>query len=134
MEDMKKEKEEKKAINQASGKNVDIDFEIMIDKNRFKDKMLQPHISSTAVKVTLLPMQLSVCVRKRPVFKKEEQGGEIDAISCANPQIKIHEPKYKVDGITKYIENHMFTFDNTFNEEEVSLNLCRPMLTSINIR
>jgi hypothetical protein len=53
MEDMKKEKEEKKAINQASGKNVDIDFEIMIDKNRFKDKMLQPHTSSTAVKVTL---------------------------------------------------------------------------------
>lgn len=70
-----------------------------------------------------------MCVRKRPIFKKEEQSGEIDAISCANPQIKIHEPKYRVDGITKYIENHMFTFDNTFNEEEVgeSINIdqCR---------
>lgn len=82
----------------------------MIDKNRFKDKLLQPHTLSSNVK-------LSVCVRKRPIFKKEEQSGEIDAISCANPKIKIHEPKYKVDGITKYIENHQFTFDNTFNEE-----------------
>lgn len=62
-----------------------------------------------------------MCVRKRPIFKKEEQNGEIDAISCANPQIKIHEPKYRVDGITKYIENHMFTFDNTFNEDEVAI-------------
>lgn len=60
-----------------------------------------------------------MCVRKRPIFKKEEQGGEIDSISCANPQIKVHEPKYKVDGITKYVENHTFTFDNTFNEHEV---------------
>lgn len=60
-----------------------------------------------------------MCVRKRPIFKKEEQNGEIDSISCANPQIKIIEPKYKVDGITKYVENHTFTFDNTFSEEEV---------------
>ena len=51
MEELKKEKEEKKALNLASGKNVDIDFEIMIDKNRFKDKLLQPHTSGTSVKV-----------------------------------------------------------------------------------
>jgi hypothetical protein len=44
---MKREKEEKKAYNLASGKNVDIDFEIMIDKNRFKEKMLEPHTPST---------------------------------------------------------------------------------------
>jgi kinesin family protein 2/24 len=58
-------------------------------------------------------------VRKRPIFKKEEQNGEIDSVSCANPQIKIIEPKFRVDGITKYVENHTFTFDNTFNEDEV---------------
>ena len=51
MEDLKKEKEEKKAYNLASGKNVDIDFEIMIEKNRFKEKMLSPHVSSTENKV-----------------------------------------------------------------------------------
>ena len=47
MEDLKREKEEKKAYNLASGKNVDIDFEIMIEKSRFKEKMLSPHVSST---------------------------------------------------------------------------------------
>lgn len=46
--------------------------------------------------------------------------------------IKIHEPKYKVDGITKYIENHQFTFDNTFNEEEVVRSLHRLETTSTN--
>ena len=44
-----------------------------------------------------------MCVRKRPIFKKEEASGEIDSISAANPQMRIHEPKYRVDGITKYV-------------------------------
>jgi hypothetical protein len=52
MEDLKREKEEKKAYNLASGKNVDIDFEIMIDKNRFREKILSPHVSSTETKVS----------------------------------------------------------------------------------
>ena len=47
MEDMKREKEEKKAYNLASGKNVDIDFEIMIEKNRFNEKILSPHVFSS---------------------------------------------------------------------------------------
>ncbi len=47
-------------------------------------------------------------VRKRPIFKKEEDEGEIDAISCSNPIIRVHEPKFKIDGITKFIENHDF--------------------------
>ena len=53
MEDMKREKEEKKAYNMASGKNVDIDFEIMIDKSRFKEKILSPHVSSVENKLQL---------------------------------------------------------------------------------
>jgi len=30
----------------------------------------------------------------------------------------VHENKYKVDGITRYIENQEFEFDNTFSERE----------------
>lgn len=74
-------------------------------------------------------------VRKRPIVKKEEQGGEIDSVSCANPQIKIHEPKFRVDGITKYIENHEFVFDNTFNEDEENIDIyncsLRPLIPSL---
>lgn len=36
MEEAKREKEEKKNINLERGKNVDIDFELMIEKSRFK--------------------------------------------------------------------------------------------------
>ena len=63
IEAMKKEKEERKIINLERGKNVDIDFEIMIDKNRFKDKMLQQHTPSTAAKV-LTGSTEAVCVRQ----------------------------------------------------------------------
>ena len=76
MEEAKREKEEKKAYNKASGKNVDIDFQIMIEKAMFRDKLLAPHIPSSDVKVLFSFMiQLTVCVRKRPIFKKEEANG-----------------------------------------------------------
>ena len=41
-------------------------------------------------------------------------------VSSANPNIIVHEPKIKVDGITKYIQDTNFQFDNTFNENENS--------------
>jgi kinesin family protein 2/24 len=63
MEEAKKEKEEKKAYNLASGKNVDIDFELMIEKSKFKEQMISPHQSNGEVK-------LAINVRKRPIFKK----------------------------------------------------------------
>lgn len=63
-------------------------------------------------------MKLCVCVRKRPMFKKEETNGEIDAVSVSNPQVRVLAPKFKVDGITKYVENYDFTFDNSFGETE----------------
>jgi kinesin family protein 2/24 len=57
-------------------------------------------------------------VRKRPISKKEVANGEIDCVSTINPRIFVHEPKIKVDGITKYIEDHEFVFDNAFSERE----------------
>jgi len=39
-------------------------------------------------------------------------------VSAANPRIRVHECKHKVDGITKYVENHNFVFDNVFAEYE----------------
>jgi kinesin family protein 2/24 len=59
-----------------------------------------------------------VLVRKRPISKKELNIGEIDCVSSINPKIFIHECKIKIDGITKYIEDHEFVFDNSFNDNE----------------
>ena len=111
MEEAKREKAEREAENEAQGKVGDVEFELMIEKFRFKQPYLSLHTPCSQLK-------LCVCVRKRPIFKKEETAGEIDAVSCANPQIIVHEPKFKVDGITKYVDNSSFTFDNTFNENE----------------
>ena len=65
-------------------------------------------------------MKICVCVRKRPLFEKETANGEIDVVTVSNPKIAIHNPQYKVDGITKYIQNNDFNFDNTYSEQEDS--------------
>lgn len=83
----------------------------MFQKNRLKDPIQSPHTPASH-------LRLCVCVRKRPIFKKEESSGENDAVSVSNPQVRVLAPKFKVDGITKYIENNDFIFDNAFNEAE----------------
>merc|ERR1711971_483123 len=60
--------------------------------------------------------QITVCVRKRPLSKKEDKRKEVDVITCPNRnQVIAHEPKTKVD-LTKYLENQHFRFDCAFDE------------------
>ncbi len=60
--------------------------------------------------------QITVCVRKRPLSKKEKGRKEVDVTTCPNKdQIIIHEPKTKVD-LTKYLDNQHFRFDYAFDE------------------
>lgn len=63
-------------------------------------------------------MNICVCVRKRPLFDKEYQAGEIDCVSVKNPKVVVHECKFKVDGITKFVEDTEFKFDNSYSETE----------------
>ena len=90
-----------------------MDFDILIQKARANVPPTLNHVSSSQVAI-------SVCIRKRPLFEKETLAGEIDATTCSNPKIFVHEPKLKVDGITKYINDVGFTFDNTYSELEDS--------------
>ena len=80
-------------------------------------------------------MDICINVRKRPLFDKEYQNGEVDAVSTSNPKVVVHEPKVKVDGITKYVNDTHFAFDNTFNENENSQDMyqfsIRDLLPSI---
>ncbi|XP_072047867.1 kinesin-like protein KIF2A isoform X2 [Amphiura filiformis] len=60
--------------------------------------------------------QISVCVRKRPMNKKEHNKKDADVITVPNKDnIVVHEPKTKVD-LTKYLENQCFRFDYAFDE------------------
>ena len=63
------------------------------------------------------------------------ESGEIDVVSVSNPMLTVHECKYKVDGITKFIENQNFQFDNTFSDSESTEELyehsLRPILDNV---
>ncbi|XP_057337976.1 kinesin-like protein Klp10A isoform X3 [Microplitis mediator] len=60
--------------------------------------------------------QITVCVRKRPLNRKEQTRKEVDVISVpSKDQMVVHEPKLKVD-LTKYLENQHFRFDYAFDE------------------
>lgn len=39
-------------------------------------------------------------------------------MSALNPKITVHECKIKIDGITKYLDDQEFYFDNVFGENE----------------
>lgn len=63
------------------------------------------------------PQRICVCVRKRPLNKKELAKKEIDVITIpGNGVMLLHEPKQKVD-LTKYLENQTFHFDYSFDED-----------------
>ena len=111
----RKAKEEKKNLSQSSGqkkKEQDQKFLKMITQkksNLYKSNFPEPPIDSSDSKIF-------VVVRKRPIFQKEINNGEIDCISVINPRVYIHECKIQIDGITKYLEDHEFYFDATFGE------------------
>ena len=50
------------------------------------------------------------------MFKKEYKDDAFDCISTSNPTIRIHEPKIRVDGLTKYVDTTDFKFDNVFGD------------------
>lgn len=61
--------------------------------------------------------QITVCVRKRPLNKKELAKKELDVITVpVKDQMIVHEPKTKVD-LTKFLENHKFRFDYAFDDK-----------------
>ena len=94
---------------------LDKDYLKMIRNKKadLEDYEPEPHIEVGNSKIF-------VVVRKRPLSKKEQTNGEIDNITCLNPKVTVHECKIKVDGITKYLEDHHFYFDNTFAENETT--------------
>lgn len=60
--------------------------------------------------------QITVCVRKRPLSRRELQQKGVDIISVPNrDSLIVHELRHKVD-LTKFLEHHKYRFDYTFDE------------------
>eukprot|EP00729_Bicosta_minor_P008010 gene8010-29062_t len=78
---------------------------------------------------------ISVCIRKRPLNKKEIGRSDVDVITIPDGEHTMaHECKLKVD-LTKYLENHNFRFDHSFDEtvgnEEVYQYTAAPLVETI---
>jgi kinesin family protein 2/24 len=65
MEEQKVNKRERQMANEIAGRNIDADFDIMIERSRLQVSDIRPQMSTANIKI-------SVCVRKRPIFPKEE--------------------------------------------------------------
>ncbi|KAI6194645.1 Kinesin-like protein [Aphelenchoides besseyi] len=60
--------------------------------------------------------RICVCVRKRPLGRRELNNKEIDVVTIpTKDHVIVHQPQTKVD-LTKYLENQKFRFDYTFDE------------------
>ena len=61
--------------------------------------------------------KINVCVRKRPLNKKETKNKETDVVTRSGDLLYVHQPMTKVD-LTKYLENMPFRFDYVFDLED----------------
>ncbi|XP_073536356.1 kinesin-like protein KIF2A isoform X4 [Phyllobates terribilis] len=79
--------------------------------------------------------RICVCVRKRPLNKKENSVKDLDVITIPSKDVvMVHEPKQKVD-LTRFLENQTFRFDYAFDEtapnEMVYRFTARPLVETI---
>ena len=93
--------------------------------NKIFNNQKQPHQKISKIKVL---------VRKRPANQREQIQNDIDIIEKkGKDKIIIKELKNKLD-LTKYIEEHHFTFDAVYDEkstnQEIYNEIVKPMIKS----
>ncbi|XP_071109625.1 uncharacterized protein [Haliotis cracherodii] len=79
--------------------------------------------------------KIRVCVRKRPVSRREERSGDDDILQTEGTNsVVVNEPKQAVD-LTAFTLQHEFFFDEVFDEncsnEDVYLRAARPLINSV---
>ncbi|XP_059098841.1 serine-rich adhesin for platelets-like isoform X1 [Tigriopus californicus] len=116
---LQKNREERRARQEAqrqAAKNIDPgnpNYEFLSMIQEYQEQLEYTPLTDTD---PIYDHQISVCVRKRPMSKKENNRREIDVVTCPNKdQVIVHEPRTKVD-LTKYLENQLFRYDYAFDE------------------
>ncbi|XP_046652105.1 kinesin-like protein KIF2A isoform X1 [Daphnia pulicaria] len=108
-------REEKKTMMKKDPGNVNWEFSAMI-KEFCASLDYHPIRDTDFLDIGNSDPQITVCVRKRPMNKKETDLKEVDIVSIPDKQrIIVHEPKLKVD-LTKFLENQLFRYDYAFDE------------------
>lgn len=123
IERLKKNREERRAQQQEQ-REMKLRLQQEVDPGNANWEFLQMireyqaelDIKGLTMSDPVIDHQICVCVRKRPLSKKELNKKEIDVIIVpSGDYCVVHEPKQKVD-LTKYLENHKFWFDYAFDE------------------
>ncbi|XP_064625721.1 kinesin-like protein KIF2A isoform X6 [Lineus longissimus] len=138
VEKIKQRREERRAAQMAVKEDDDFDptlpgFEFLKMIREFCSNLDYRPITNSDAYVT--DHQICVCVRKRPLGKKELNRREIDVLTVPNKEnVIVHEPKTKVD-LTKFLENQTFRFDYAFDDtatnELVYRYTAKPLVESI---
>lgn len=116
MDEQKRERQNEEKRNAELGVVGDADFVRMIDAWRNDQPASAPHLAFDCEAAKGRGKDLCICVRKRPIGKRELAANDHDAVSCTNPVVTVHDCRHRVDGITKYLANAKFVFDHAFSE------------------
>ncbi|XP_075946118.1 kinesin-like protein KIF2A [Anarhichas minor] len=118
------EKREKRRLQQQElrekrAQEVDVqlpNYEIMCMIRDFRASLDYRPLTSTDID----EHRICVCVRARPLNKKELTMKDLDVITVPSKDVvMVHEPKQKVD-LTRYLENQTFRFDYAFDENSTN--------------
>lgn len=117
MEERKQEMKEEEKRNAELGVVGDADFVRMIAEWREAQPEAEGHEPfDCEAGGRAKGKELCICVRKRPIGRREVEKNDHDAVSCTNPAVVVHDCRHRVDGITKYLNNARFVFDQAFSE------------------
>jgi len=61
---------------------------------------------------------VSVFVRKRPLFPHEVKEGEFDAVTGLSQKVVVHDARMQADMVNRFIDHHVFDFNHVFSETE----------------
>jgi len=117
MQERKQEKAEEEQRLIAAGNPGDVDFIGQVSKWRETHADTTRPFDHLSVESSNEAPQICICVRKRPINDKERQKKDHDSVTCLNPMVWVHSAKFRVDGITKYLDHSSFCFDYSFDEE-----------------
>lgn len=114
----KLQRQEENRRNVAAGNPGDVDFMGLVQtwRNLHAKEALPLQPLQLAGGGQHQPPRICVAVRKRPLMEYERSKCDHDSVTILHPKVHIHVAKYKVDGITKYLDHASFQFDYAFDE------------------
>uniref|UniRef100_A0A3P9PXS7 Kinesin-like protein n=1 Tax=Poecilia reticulata TaxID=8081 RepID=A0A3P9PXS7_POERE len=119
-EQREKRRLQQQELREKRAQEVDVNlpnYEIMCMIRDFRASLdYRPLTSNDAIE----EHRICVCVRARPLNKKELSVKDLDVITIPSKDVvMVHEPKQKVD-LTRFLENQTFRFDYAFDKSSTN--------------